>query len=201
MKIGIIGAGNIGGTLGGKWVMAGHTVTFGVRDANSPKTQALRQAIPEAVLASPGAAAEAGEVILLALPHAATTEFLYENAVRLAGKLVIDATNNFNAAVVSSIPAIQAAAPTARPYRAFNSLGWEVFAKPVVGGVQADHFFCGADGADRKLVEGLIAAVGVRPVWVGGLETLTAVDALGTLWVTLAFRRGLGRQIAIKLLE
>lgn len=201
MKIAIIGAGNIGGTLGQKWAQAGHTVTFGVRDANSPKSEALRQAYPGAVFASPGEAAAAGDVVLLALPHAGVADFLYTHAAALAGKLVIDATNNFNAAVVSNIPAIQAAVPTARPYRAFNSLGWEVFANPVINGVQADHFYCGADGEDRKILAGLIAEIGVRPVWVGGLETLTTVDALGTLWVTLAFRRGLGRQVALKLLE
>ena len=38
MKIGILGAGNIGGTLGRKWLTAGHTIVFGVRDLNSPKT-------------------------------------------------------------------------------------------------------------------------------------------------------------------
>ena len=44
------------------------------------------------------------------------------------------------------------------------------------------------------------AAIGVRPVWVGGHEMLSVVDALGALWVTLAFRRGWGRGIALKLL-
>ena len=38
MKIAILGAGNIGATLGGKWLAAGHEVRFGVRDVNSPKT-------------------------------------------------------------------------------------------------------------------------------------------------------------------
>ena len=45
MNIAILGAGNIGGTLGGKWSTAGHESQFGVRDANSSKTlSALRQA-------------------------------------------------------------------------------------------------------------------------------------------------------------
>ena len=32
MKIAVLGAGNIGGTLGKKWLAAGHEVVFGVRD-------------------------------------------------------------------------------------------------------------------------------------------------------------------------
>jgi len=35
MNIGIIGAGNVGGTLGARWARNGHTVAFGVRDPNS----------------------------------------------------------------------------------------------------------------------------------------------------------------------
>jgi len=38
-------------------------------------------------------------------------------------------------------------------------------------------------------------------VYVGGQEMLPVVDALGTLWVTLAFRRGWGRGVALKLIE
>ena len=40
MKIAILGAGNIGGTLGKKWLKAGHEVIFGVRDIRSAKTRA-----------------------------------------------------------------------------------------------------------------------------------------------------------------
>ena len=42
LKIVVLGAGNIGGTLGRKWSTAGHQVTFGVSDPNGPLSQALR---------------------------------------------------------------------------------------------------------------------------------------------------------------
>ncbi|WP_199247350.1 NAD(P)-binding domain-containing protein [[Phormidium] sp. ETS-05] len=54
MKIGILGAGNIGGTLGKLWAKRGHEVYFGVRDVNSEKTQAL--------LAESGPNAKAGSI-------------------------------------------------------------------------------------------------------------------------------------------
>ena len=48
MNIAILGAGNIGRTLGVKWLAAGHQVTFGVRELESPKTEAARAAADKA---------------------------------------------------------------------------------------------------------------------------------------------------------
>ena len=44
---------------------------------------------------------------------------------------------------------IAAVAPDAAYYRAFKSYGWEMVEEPVVGGTQADAFFCVPDGALR----------------------------------------------------
>lgn len=200
MNIAILGAGNIGGTLGRKWAAAGHAVVYGVRDPASPKSQALRELDPAARLRTVAEALATAEAVLVATPHAAVAEITRTHAPALAGKLVIDATNAFGAPVVSNVQTLQDAAPTATVFRAFNSLGWEHFAQPQLDGLQIDHFYCGPDGEPRAALERLIAEVGLRPIWVGGHETLPVVDALGTLWVTLAFRRGLGRGIALKLL-
>ena len=200
MKIAILGAGNIGGTLGQKWAAAGREVVFGVRDPNSAKAQGLRASYPPAALKSVAEAVAFGDVALFSTPHAAVAEIVQAHAAALTGKIIIDATNNFGAAVVNHVQTILDAAPSALVFRAFNSLGWEHFANPRLDGAQIDHFYCGPDGQARAAVEQLIAAIGVRPVWVGGHEMLSVVDALGALWVTLAFRRGWGRGIALKLL-
>ena len=42
LTIAVLGAGNIGSTLGRKWVAAGHQVAFGVNDPNGKHAQALR---------------------------------------------------------------------------------------------------------------------------------------------------------------
>lgn len=199
MQIAILGGGNIGRTLGAKWLAAGHTLHFGVRDPGSPKGAMLQKEIPGAHLTSPARAASVSDVVLFSTPSSAVPELATALASALAGKLVVDATNNFGAAVINQVTAIQQAAPSSRVYRAFNTLGWEVFARPVFGDQAVEMFFCGADGPDRLLVEELIRQVGVSPVWVGGLETLPIVDQVGALWVTLAFRRGLGREIALRL--
>jgi predicted dinucleotide-binding enzyme len=201
MKIAVLGAGNIGGTIGRKWAAAGHEVIFGVRDTGSTKVRTLLAEIDSgAKAASVPEAVVSAEVILLSIPHAAVAETVRANATALEGKIIIDATNKFGAPVINNIAVIQAAVSNAKIYRAFNSLGWEVFAQPKIGEIAADHFYCGPDGEGRVLIEGLIADVGVRPVYVGGLETAPTVDALGTLWVTLVFQRGMSRHSAFKLL-
>lgn len=201
MKIAVLGAGSIGGTLGKRWAAAGHEVVFGVRDVNSPKVHALLGDIHTgAAAASVAEAAASADVMLLAIPHGAVAETVQANAAAIDGKIIIDATNRFGAPVVNNIAAIRAAAPNAKVYRAFNSLGWEVFARPQFGETSADHFYCGPDGEARMLVEQLIADVGVRPVYIGGLETAPTVDALGALWVMLVSRRGMGRHLAFRLL-
>jgi hypothetical protein len=86
-------------------------------------------------------------------------------------------------------------------YRAFNALGWENFANPRYGELAVDLFYCGQEGEARIRMERLIGDIGLRPVFVGGLELAPVVDALGSLWVTLAFRQGWGRQIALKLVQ
>ncbi len=199
MNIAILGAGNIGRTMGIKWAKTGHRVVFGTRDANSAKAQALRASLPNAEIETVPHALKDAEVVLISLPFAAVAETVKTNANALAGKIIMDATNSFGAPVVNNLKTILDAVPTARVYRAFNSLGWEVFEQASANSV--DHFYCGKDDAARSIVEKLIAEIGVRPVWVGGHETIGIVDALGSLWVTLVFQRGYKRNIALRLSE
>lgn len=187
MKIAVIGAGKIGGTIGGRWQAAGHDVVYGVRD---PAKKEGSAAI--------GEACRAADVVLLAVPGDAVSALVREHARDLDGKVVIDATNNFRAPSMQSWPEMGKAVPRAHLYRAFNSYGWDVFARPEVGGVQADHFFAGPEGEGKATVERLIADAGLRPIWVGGPEQVDVVDGVLRLWFTLSQHRG--RRIAFKLL-
>src|SRR5690349_9517354 len=108
MKIAVIGAGRIGGTIGGKLEAAGHEVVYGLRDPSKKKgakpiADALRSA----------------DTVLLAIPGAAVVQFAQQHANELDGKVVIDATNNLGGASTHSWPEISALAPNARLYRAF----------------------------------------------------------------------------------
>ena len=61
--------------------------------------------------------------------------------------------------------------------------------------------YAGPDGPSRALVESAVAGIGFRPVWVGdGPDALATTDALAGLWFQLAFGRGWGRRLGLRLL-
>lgn len=201
IRIAVLGAGNIGGTLGRKWVAAGHSVAFGVTDPGSPRALALRADVGRAAtIGGVAEALEGAEVAVLAVPGGAIDELIRLHAGQFDNKTVVDASNRMGGGAMNSIAALSAAAPTARIYRAFNSLGWENFADPVFNGVQADLFYAGTEGDARAIVEQLIEDVGLRPVYVGGPEQVGVVDAVASLWFALALGQRKGRHLAFKML-
>ena len=201
MQIAVIGSGNVGATLGSRWAAAGHEVLFGARDPHSPKAvAALAKAGDNARIVDIPSAIAASTVVVIAVPGRAVPEFAAEHGSALAGKLVIDATNQFDQPVINGLPALRAVAPTATFIRAFNSQGWETFADPIFAGVQADLFYCAPEGEAREVAEQLIADVGFRPILAGDLSRIALVDNLGALWVNLAFAQQRGRRVTLKLL-
>jgi 8-hydroxy-5-deazaflavin:NADPH oxidoreductase len=201
VRIGVLGSGNIGGTLGAKWSAAGHDVMFGVRNASSPKAKAaMDNAGAKSKLGSIADAARFGDVVVIALPNTAVETTVSSIARELGDKIIVDTTNRFGAPVVNHIEAIRAAAPQAKIYRAFNSIGWENFANPVVEGQKADLFYCGPEGDAQGIVERLIEDIGLRPIRVGGLEAAPLVDSVGSLWVTLVNSQYRNRRMAFRLL-
>ncbi|HEU5269610.1 MAG TPA: NAD(P)-binding domain-containing protein [Jatrophihabitans sp.] len=192
MRIGVIGTGNIGGTVGTALARAGHEVTLGSRHPSGESVSGVRVADVAGALAG-------AEVVLLALPAGAVGEFLAEHAGTLAGKLVIDATNRIGAPVANAAAQLAEAAPDARYARAFNTLGWENFADPVFDGEPADLFFSCAQ-ADHPVLEQLIADVGLRPAYLGeGKQDV--VDGALPLWFALVQAGGGNRRLAFRVLR
>ena len=185
-SIAVIGSGNIGGTIGEAWRRAGHDVAFASRSPEPPETVAIPDAIAGA------------EVVLLAVPGGAVPDLLSEHGAALDGRVVIDATNDIGGDRLSHADLYAARAPGARFVRAFNSLGFEMFANPSIGGSVADLYWCGPDDAG---VEQLITDVGLRPVRVGGIDAIDVVDGVGRLWLTLVFREGYPRRLAFRMLQ
>jgi 8-hydroxy-5-deazaflavin:NADPH oxidoreductase len=183
MKIAVIGAGRIGGTIGGRWEAAGHEVVYGLRE---PSKKNGAKPIAEAL--------KPADAVLLAIPGNAVSQFAREHAKELDAKVVIDATNNFGGASMHSWSEMSAAIPKARLYRAFNTYGWDVFENPSIGGEVPDLFYAGPDDE----IERLIVDAGLRPVRVGGTDTVDVVDGVLRLWFTLARHRG--RRIAFRLI-
>ena len=91
MKIGIIGTGNVGGTLGTGWARKGHEVMFGARDLADTKLQRLLTQ-SDAKVSTVQDAASFGDVVVIAVPWPATEEAI-RNAGKLSGKILLDCTN------------------------------------------------------------------------------------------------------------
>lgn len=190
MKIGIIGAGHIGGTLGERFAAGGHDVLYGVRegsDAPGPK-------------GSIAEAAAHGEVVIIAVPGR-TIEETIRAAGDLSGKVVVDTCNMGGDPEQSSAEKIAGWAPGARVVKSFNQAGWETLKDPVLGGRRAVMFAAGDDEDARTTVIGLGNELGLEMVDAGPLENARLLESLALLWIYLAMRGGQGRDIAFGLLR
>lgn len=204
MNLTIIGAGNVGGTLGRRWAEKGHRVTFGVRDPSAAKIQELlKTSGPNARAVAVDGCARDAEAVVLATPWAAA-----EAALRavgdLAGKIVIDATNPLllgaeglkKGLVVghtdSAGEQVARWAPGAAVVKAFNTTGWENMARPAYPHGAATIFLCG-DDADAKLkVARLAGELGLAVVDSGPLTAARLLEPLAMLWIHLCVAGGWG---------
>ena len=186
----MIGKGNIGGSLGGKWHAAGHDVIYGARDGSG-------EGPGGAPVTGIGDALKDADVVVLAVPGKVAADVVSEHGAALAGKTVIDAVNRIGAPEFDSRAIIAQAAPQARYVRAFNSLGWENFANPMPG----TSMFFAADPDARATAEELITAVGLEPAFVGDASATATVDALLPLWFALVQQNGGNRRVALRVIN
>nr|WP_156686724.1 NAD(P)-binding domain-containing protein [Mycobacterium sp. Marseille-P9652] len=200
MKIAIIGAGNVGRTLGTAW-SAGHDVTFGVRNPGDPKYGDL--GIPAATNA---VAADGSDVVVLCTPWQNTRAAL-EECGDLSGTVLMDCTNpltpDLTALTVghttSGAEQIGGWAPGARVCKAMNQIGAPLMDRPRLPGAPV-MFLCGDDGA-KAACAGLVSELGFETVDAGDLAVARLLEPYGLLWIHLALRRGLGPNFAFGLLR
>lgn len=197
MKIAIIGAGNIGNTLGKKWAKAGHSIFYGVRDPEHARHYHL---LDFGEVKSIEAALEPSKIVLLAIPGDAVAEFAEENKAALDGKLIIDATNNIHGGPMNNLETLFKITQNTQLIRAFSTLGWENFETPTINGQQVDLFFCGQSAA-QAMTEKLIVDIGLRPVYLGPMEKADLVDGLTKIWFELVFGLGHKRRLMLKMVE
>jgi predicted dinucleotide-binding enzyme len=187
MRIGILGAGHIGGTIGRLWCQAGHHVHFG-----TPHPEELRELVaslgPRALAGTPRDAAEFGEVILLAVPLYAVPELGGQLAPALAGKPVLDATNPYperdGDAAREAIDAGHGSSawtasklPGARVVKAFNMQRYTALqAESHAPGDPLAIALAGDDQSALRIAEQLVQDAGFEPIVVGGLEEGRAFD-------------------------
>lgn len=209
MNIGIIGAGNVGGTLGRRWAQKGHGVKFGVRDSSDPKLQELlAQSGANATAGTVGEAAAYGEIIVFATPWSAVQEAI-TSAGDLTGKIVVDCTNPIKADfsglefghTTSAGEQVAAWATGAKVVKCFNTTGANIMASPQFGDQSPAMFLCGDDTDAKAQVAQLAADLDFVPVDAGPLEQARLLEAMAWLWITMALKYGQGREMAFALLK
>jgi len=176
MNIGIIGSGNIGATAARLFAGAGHNIAI----SNSRGPETLRDLVDgigeKARAVTVEEAVDFGEVVLVAIPL-----FAYETlpADRLAGKIVVDATNyypgrdgslDFGGRTSSEV--ISGHLPGARLVKAFNTMYYETLA---TAGSEAEEsrlvlFVAGDEEEAKDVVSRLIREIGFSPVDTGSLR-------------------------------
>jgi len=169
VKIGVIGGGRVGTALATSWREQGHDVTVSTR-----KTVAETAA--------------GAEVVVIALPASAVADALAQ-AGSLAGKVVVDATNNLSGG--PSGLEIAALVPGARYVKAFNTV-FSTFMHDTPPATPATLLYCGDDTDAKAVVEPLISDLGFDPVDVGGTEATPWLEGLARIVITLAYGRGRG---------
>lgn len=198
MKIGIIGAGNVGGALGTLWAGKGHEVVFGVRDTDGPKLQQLLTSTQgKARAAGVKDAAAFGEIVVFATPWPATQDAI-DSAGNLTGKIVIDCTNPLLpdlsglalGANNSAGEEVGRWANGATVVKAFNTIGAANFGNPRFGSENATMFICGGDASAKASVGRLAAELGFDVVDAGPLSASRLLESLAVLWLHLAFKGG-----------
>ncbi|MDJ0592032.1 MAG: NADPH-dependent F420 reductase [Pleurocapsa sp. MO_226.B13] len=209
MKIAILGAGNVGSTLGRSWLTKGHEIFFGVRNPKDDKTLALLEDLGGNVRAGTNNEAIAfSDVILLAIPWQ-VVEATLTNAGDLSNKIIIDATNpltpDFSALEIgfdtSGAEQVAAWAKGAKVFKTFNQTGWENMANPVYDGKPSAMMVCGNDTAAKNIVMGLVTDIGFEAIDMGELKMARLIEPFGMTWIHLAMRQGLGRDWAFQIVR
>ena len=200
MRIAILGAGNVGGGLGRAFAAAGHDVVFGVRDPESVKTLAALADIPDSVAASPGAAVEGADVVVFAVRPVAISATASE-LPPLAGRVVIDAMNRFDAEATarSTTQDLAQLLPGAKLVKAFNTIGFENFASARARSIPAAMFIAGDDEDAKRVAMGLAEQIGFQPEDAGGMANTKVLEEMVKVWLALAQVHG--RTVAFAISE
>ncbi|MGN6167347.1 MAG: NADPH-dependent F420 reductase [Solirubrobacteraceae bacterium] len=183
MRIGVIGAGHIGGNCARQAVRAGHEVMLSFARDPSKLQQLADELGDRASIGTAAGAAQFGYVVILSVPWGAIPEALAQ-AGELTDKIVVDTTNQLGPGPKPD-PGETAASfnarrmPGVRYVKSFNTLTSR-FQEQTAEREAADRvvqWICGDDAEAKKFVGALIEEMGYVPVDVGGSATCAVIEA------------------------
>jgi len=177
-RIGVIGSGNIGGTIGGLWVKKGHSVFFSSRHPDELKDMIAKLGS----LAKAGTVEEAvafGDVLFIAVPYGAVPQIGKDYSAKMKGKVMLDACNAVSTrdgAVADEVEqngigvTTQKYFPGVRIVRAFNTMSYMVFAREANRpDPKLAIPIAGDDPQAMQIAAALVRDAGFDPVTVGTL--------------------------------
>jgi len=193
-SISFIGLGGMARAIAARAVAGGNSVELIGRDA--AKAKGLAAALGGGATAGTFGTVPAGDIVVLAVPYTSAVQVVAQYGDALAGKVIIDISNTFNADATglvipdgtSGAQEIAKAVPaSAHVVKAFNTIFGHVLAQ----GRPLDVFFAGDDARAKASVSAFIESLGLRPLDVGGLEMARWLEGVGPLLMGLA-RHGAG---------
>jgi 8-hydroxy-5-deazaflavin:NADPH oxidoreductase len=187
-RVTLIGTGNMARTIGTLAVAGGNTVEVMGRDQS--KAEALAEALGGGATAGKWGAAPAGDIVITALLYDGVVPVVVEYGDALAGKVIVDISNPFNAAFdglahdeeTSVAREVAKVAPAGTSVvKAFNTIFRNVLEKG-----RPDVFIAGDSAQAKASVTAFIESIGLRPLDVGGLTMAHWLEGMGVVTVALA---------------
>jgi len=176
MKIGILGAGNIGGTLAKHWTKVGHFVFVSSRHPNDLQ-KLVKEAGPAAQAGTLEDAVRFGDSVVLAIPWRKKEDL--PSPLLFQGKIVVDAMNPYSSlgrvmelGDSTSSEEVAKIIPEARLVKAFNTMGANDLKNEAfkTGKDRLAIFVAGNDQEAKRTVSGLIEDIGFVPMDTGSLR-------------------------------
>ena len=200
MKIGILGTGIVGKTIGTKLVQLGHNVKMGSRTANNEKAAEWVKA--SGANASQGTFADAaafGELLFNCTSGMVSLEALkIAGASNMNGKILIDISNplDFSKGMPPTLSVcnsdslgeqIQRAYPQVKVVKTLNTLNCNIMVNPSLVPGSHDIFVSGNDaGAKANVIDILKSWFGWKTVIdLGDITTARGTEMLLPIWIRL----------------
>lgn len=197
MKIGILGSGRMGGTLGVLFARAGHRVAFSYARHAAKLSDLARRAGNGATSGAVAEAVQDADVLLLSV-HWSNLDDVLAQAGDLAGRTILTCCVPLNAANTELVVGLDdsGAEQIARKVRrAGVAAAFQTTPSEVLSGVfearsqrvRASCVHCGDDRETKAIAAGLISDIGFEPVDAGPLRIARYIEPFAMLTAQLAY--------------